>query len=131
MVKKNENDFNVRLSSLRRQAMLTQKQVADALGINRSTYAYYELKDNPSTPSIGILKKLAALYTVPLQELTGDDTPSEGGVLYFAASEPDFNSPTILESFNELSNEEKSLILRFRSCSDEEKSKIDSILSNK
>ncbi len=131
MAKNFKGDLNYRLSSLRRKSMLTQKQVADALGINRSTYAYYESKDNPSTPNITVLCKLASMYKIPLQELTGDSEQQDKGMMYFAASEPDFNSPRLLDSFNELSPEEKLLILKFRSCTEEERASIDSILQDK
>ena len=50
--------FNRRLKQLREINSLTQKQVADILGITRSSYAYYEL--GKSHPGIEGLKILAS-----------------------------------------------------------------------
>ena len=76
------------LTKLRKNARLSQQQVADILKINRSTYAYYET--GKSKPKLPTLKKLAAIYGVSVDELlnqdgTGDnelsvsETPSDTG----------------------------------------------------
>jgi transcriptional regulator with XRE-family HTH domain len=108
MTKLKNIELGRKLTTLRRQYMLTQDQVATALGIKRSTYAYYESKTKPSTPDIITLKKLASIYNLPLEEIVGEDD-----AVLEVASEPLFNSDMII-SFNELSDEEKELILKFR-----------------
>ena len=48
----------VKLISLRKSMGLTQQQVAEAIGVKRSTYAYYE---SATTPSLDIIEKLAKI----------------------------------------------------------------------
>ncbi len=56
-----------RLRCLRQQVGYSQKQMADALCVDRSTYAYYEMgKLNLSIPE---LKKLSAIFNVSVDEL--------------------------------------------------------------
>jgi len=64
------------LKQHRKAQGLTQEQVAQALHIDRTTYAYYEL--GRSSPSIKMAAKLANLYGVTLDELVGRD--AEKGV---------------------------------------------------
>ena len=54
--------FRRRLKFLRESRQLSQRQVADALHIERSTYTSYET--GRSEPSLQNLKRLAALYQV-------------------------------------------------------------------
>lgn len=63
-----------RLKELRLNHKLTQKNIADFLGITESGYGYYEQGRNE--PSIGILKKLSEKYSVSIDYLTGQtDNP--------------------------------------------------------
>lgn len=50
---------------------LTQEQVAKALGIDRSTYTYYELGKN--RPDIDMLKKIAKLFNCSYVDLLDDE----------------------------------------------------------
>lgn len=54
--------FSENLRSLRKKAGLTQSEAADALGISRSTYTYYEL--GKTVPDIFALPILCGLYNV-------------------------------------------------------------------
>lgn len=54
---------------LRRHNTVTQKQIADALHIERSTYTYYELRE--TEPSLTMLIRLARLYDVTTDYLLG------------------------------------------------------------
>lgn len=54
--------FNVRLKELRDRNNLTQRYVADYLGIDVSTYAHYEKGDR--SPDVSKLSKLAELYNL-------------------------------------------------------------------
>ena len=53
-------DFGLRLQELREKTGYTQEQVADLIGISRSTIGGYE--SNISKPRISVLRKLATLY---------------------------------------------------------------------
>ena len=60
-----------KLKEFRKTNKLTQQQIADALNIERSTYAYYE--NGKNRPNINILSKLSRIYNVTLDALTGND----------------------------------------------------------
>ena len=68
-----ENESSIRLTTqlryLRGYNAVTQREIADALCINRSTYAYYELGE--TQPSLLMLVRLAKLYDVTTDYLLG------------------------------------------------------------
>ena len=61
--------LNERLKELRKEKGLTQKQVADALGISDKGYGYYELGQRE--PNIAMLKALCDFYDVSADYLIG------------------------------------------------------------
>lgn len=67
--------FSARLRELRTTAKMTQQEVADHLGIRRSTYAYYET--GAIEPPLTLLQKLATEYRVTVGYLLGNDTVPE------------------------------------------------------
>ena len=56
-----------KIKILRTKFGLTQKEVADALEIERSTYTYYEL--GKTTPSWNAIKKLAQIFQIAPYDL--------------------------------------------------------------
>ena len=82
-----------KLKRLRENFNLTQQQVAEALGIDRSTYAYYEL--GRTTPDLDKIDKLQRLYQVKK-------------TLYLKTN------PKNSDFFYQLNNDEQRLILNFR-----------------
>ena len=65
-------DFGDRLRYYRtHKTKYSQKQVADMLGIERSTYTKYE--SGASEPSIALLKRLKQIYGVSYDELLSSD----------------------------------------------------------
>ena len=68
-----ENESTIHLSKqlrhLRGYNAVTQREIADALCIDRSTYAYYELGE--TQPSLLMLVRLAKLYDVTTDYLLG------------------------------------------------------------
>ncbi len=62
-------DFGVRLKELREAKHLSQADVADRLGVTRSTVSGYEC--NTITPSAEQLVKLAVLYNTSLDYMMG------------------------------------------------------------
>ena len=61
-----------RLKELRKEKGLTQKNVADYLGINMRTYQYYEGKDDKAhRPDLETLVILADYFDVTLDYLVG------------------------------------------------------------
>lgn len=68
------NDFGNKLKILRKGRKLTQEDVAESLGLNRSTISNYEI--GRRMPSIRELKRFAEFYGVGL-EYFGIDTKDE------------------------------------------------------
>ncbi|MBQ7389558.1 MAG: helix-turn-helix transcriptional regulator [Clostridia bacterium] len=64
-------DFGAKLKDLRKQAGMTQQQLADKLGITKSVVSYYELSER--TPSPEVLKELALIFRVSADYLLGID----------------------------------------------------------
>ena len=63
-----------RLKQLRQAYRMTQKQVAQILNLDRSTYAYYETAT--TCPDYGTLVRLAKMYRVSADYLLGmEDSP--------------------------------------------------------
>lgn len=62
-------DFGNRLKELRRQSGMTQKQLAEKIGITKSVISFYELRER--TPSPEILVKLATEFKVSSDFLLG------------------------------------------------------------
>lgn len=65
-------DFGLRLKTLRKQAGLTQQQLATQLGITKSVVSFYELQSR--SPSPEELAKLAKIFHVSADYLLGLDT---------------------------------------------------------
>lgn len=67
-------DFGNKLKKLRLNAGLSQKELADRMGVTKSVISYYELQER--TPSPEILKKLAFIFHVSSDYLLGIESPS-------------------------------------------------------
>ena len=86
------------LIKYRKSFGFTQQKVSDILGIKRSTYGYYEIS---TYPPLSIMKKLANMYKISIDELTGDSTstfiidePTNSGVLTAKQPQAEYN-PTV------------------------------------
>lgn len=97
------------LRRLRKTKGLTQTQLADAVGLGRQAYAYYEKGERE--PSLETLGKLADFFGVSVDELLGrspklfDDARVE--------------RPEVLELFDKLTSHQQALILeRMRAYAD-------------
>ena len=64
-------DFGLRLKTLRKQASLTQQQLAAQLGVTKSVVSFYELQAR--SPSPEVLAKLAQIFHVSADYLLGLD----------------------------------------------------------
>ena len=63
------------MRALRKHRGLTQEQVAKALGIDRSSYTYYEI--GKTEPSIESLLKIAKLFGVTVHDLLEESPPDK------------------------------------------------------
>lgn len=101
--------FGKNITEYRKHCELTQKQIADMLNLNCTTYTKYET--GVSEPSIEIMKKIAAIFGVDINALC-DVQPFE---MTFADSDMPLYS---------LSREEQELVGIYRMFSNEEKEKV-------
>ena len=69
--------FSDRLTQLREQRSLSQKEVANACGVVVRAYQRYEYGERE--PQLSTLIRLADFYRIPLDELVGREIPSAGG----------------------------------------------------
>lgn len=64
-------DFGYILKQLRTESKITQKDLADRIGVTKSVISYYELLER--SPSPEVLIKLAAIFNVTTDYLLGID----------------------------------------------------------
>ena len=95
-----------KLRHYREACVLSQKQVADALNIERSTYTKYETGD--TEPNLNTIVRLAAIYNVSPTELLPMEAAEEPRVNRLKDS-ANANSPIY-----QLSKDERGLIARYR-----------------
>lgn len=104
------------LRLLREKNGLTQKQVADMLNIDRSTYAYYE--SGKTRPDILTIAKLARLYRISTDFLLDVKLPSLQMELRDERVEYQGASSTCVKYLSDLSKDEQDLILFYRQLED-------------
>ena len=68
--------FCANLSTLRRNADMTQSELADKLNLTRQAISRYEKGD--SFPDISILVKIAEIFNISIDELIGAGAPTDG-----------------------------------------------------
>ncbi len=109
---------------------LTQRQVANTLGVNRSTYTYYET--GRSIPSLDILSTLCTIYRITISDLLNAETlpnyVSSPSIKLFPESksettteEPNADDPI---KFSSLTRDEQNLILKYRLYSKKQKEEL-------
>ncbi|MGN1050836.1 MAG: helix-turn-helix transcriptional regulator [Acutalibacteraceae bacterium] len=104
------------LKKLRNDAHLTQQQIADALNIHRTTYAYYELgKTEPNIETLCTLAKILNVSYDQLLPIVNKSSVASGSLEGRKAQK---------EKIYELSSDEQRLVLLFRNLSEEEKQKL-------
>ncbi len=121
-----QSDLQTRLKYCRQKSGLTHSQIADALGVNRSTYTYYER--GRSEPSLDTLTKLSVIFNTDLMYLLGHETlprPINDNTINIS----DINSKSDKEDdtaqyMNMLTKDERSLIIKFRMLKDNQKEEI-------
>ncbi len=106
--------INEKLKYYRAKNNFTQTQVSAALGIDRSTYSYYEL--GKTIPSINMLSNIAKLFNVEIFDLL--DTEKGSDHLSSTTYNPGYYSGERPLSSATLDREEKDLLLLFRQLDD-------------
>ena len=109
-----KNNVYYNLRALRDSHNLTQQNVADVLNISRSSYAYYE--SGTHEPSLETVSTLAKMYNVSIDQIVNSD---------FVLRAPEVPYKTMeLQYFDELTEEERKIIIKYRVMSDENKEQI-------
>ena len=117
--KKESTLIGTKLRRCRNNCKLSQQQVADALGIHRATYSYYEL--GRSQPDLSMIVKIAQIFRVePSRLLPGEKEESLSD-----------NEIDLLTPIYSLTRDEQSLIIAFRLLSSENKAKFLDKITNK
>ena len=102
--------MNNKLKALRKNSALTQKQIADVIGIDRSTYSYYE--NGKASPSLEVLVKIAKVFNVTLDYIIyGEESKTVQPVSVLTDN---YTSYSKVDSFVNLSLEEKNLLMYSR-----------------
>ncbi len=102
------------LRRYRVQAGFSQKSVAEALGISRSTYTYYETGKTSPDPST--LFRIAQIFDIPLEQLFHADKHSETVMLWDSgAKRAPKKAAADPKRAGELTSGEKALVAYIRS----------------
>lgn len=112
--------FAERLKALRKENSFTQKQIADILGVDRSTYAYYELAR--TRPDIDTLVVIAKIFNVTTDYLLTDCDSRTGAVNEEGAAYR--RSEFSFDHLADLSKDERELILYYRMLNNNMKTEI-------
>ena len=113
--------FTDRLKLARSECKLTQQQIADMLGIDRSTYSYYEL--GVSEPSYEKIIALARIFKTDVEWLIGADKGAEDWNA--ADSELKVIKASKMKQMSELSKDERQLVSLYRmAAANNDKKKI-------
>lgn len=112
----------------RENAALTQKQVADALNMERSTYAYYE--SGVSHPSGEMIIRLSNLFNVDYRmfmdavgDLEFDKKPEDTNFTTFSD-----DSYEQREKLYALKKDEQNFLILYRTCEPEQREEVVNLL---
>jgi len=97
-----------RLRQIRKKHGYTQQNVADVIGVDRTTYTVYEI--GPSTPSVSTLYKLSRLYNVSVDYLMGVENEKH----YHETVQTLNSTPLYQEEVPKLDKQEKLMLMFFR-----------------
>lgn len=114
-----------KLKELRVNCRMTQDDIAELLGMSRTSFSKYE--NGAANPPLSVLRKLSAIYNVPIEYLIHDEfttlTFNDGK----DDAEPDLEEA--LKGFCDLTRDEKMLIMKLRLKGADALKMIDEILS--
>lgn len=110
--------LNEQLKRIRKANRLTQLQLAEVIGIERSTYASYETGRN--RPDVALLEKIAKVFGVTVDFIINIDTV---GDFDFTQEREKYAKATKETLFCDLNAQERQLIAMYRLCDGAEKQK--------
>lgn len=101
--------LNNKLKELRKNSSLTQEQISEVIGVDRSSYSYYE--NGKATPSLGVLIKIAKVFNVTLDYIVFGEHSETVETVTLADSGNGYKK---VDSFANLSDDEKNLLMYSR-----------------
>ncbi len=106
-------ELGKKLLQLRKEFKMTQDDVANILGMSRTSFSKYE--NGIANPPLQVMRKLASLYNVGLEYLIFDDNTS---IKLNDSQEEDVDSAdSTLARITDLRPVEKKIICKFRTLS--------------
>ena len=119
--------LGTRLRKFRKENGYSQNHIANILGVERSTYTYYET--GKTVPVIFDLMRLADLYSVSLDDLLGFHADSSDPLAFGDPRQPDKTTVRrkeryLSEAVQDLSAEERQLLAYYRSAKPAERRQI-------
>lgn len=111
--------FSERLKKIRLACGLTQENVANALGIERTTYTYYE--SGRHEPSLVRTQEIAKLFNTDIATLLGENDIASGNLVL---ADEAIEYGVEFDKFNELKRDEAMLLLYYRRLDSGKKAKI-------
>lgn len=119
--------LGTRLRKFRKENGYSQNHIANILGVERSTYTYYET--GKTVPVIFDLMRLADLYSVSLDDLLGFHADSSDPLAFGDPRQPVKTTVRrkeryLSEAVQDLSAEERQLLAYYRSAKSAERRQI-------
>lgn len=109
-----------KLLNLRKEYKMTQNDVAEILGMSRTSFSKYE--NGIANPPLQVLRKIATIYNVGLEYLIFDENTLIR--LNDPLNEDDETAEVPFSKITDLKPIEKEIIGKFRTLSDEEKTEF-------
>lgn len=113
-----------KLLMLRKEFKMTQDDVANILGMSRTSFSKYE--NGIANPPLQVLRKLASIYNVGLEYLIFDENTSIK--LHDPQEEDEDSAEAPSSRITDLKPIEKEIVGKFRTLSDDEKEKLIGIM---
>ncbi len=122
MSKKGNKSIGNKLRLIRQNCGLTQTQVAQALGVDRTTYGGYE--NSRTEPSLATLVKLSQIFRVEPTAIL----PSENDNLTLNDFEDSYDNTA--KPIYSLTKNEQALLVSYRALSEKEKKRLLAKITN-
>lgn len=107
--------LNDKLKNLRKEHKFNQQNIADALGINRSTYAFYET--GRTVPPIETVVALSKIYNISLDYILGSEEEITLAKVYDDIA-------AYVDPIAYLKGDEKKIIMHYRLLDEENRKKL-------
>lgn len=127
MSEQNNDNLVTKLKALRDAYGMTQDEVADVLGMNRTSLSKYE--NSAANPPLAVLRKLAKIYNVKIEYFVSDSIePIVNLAENDSGFEPDPENPIVAVA--DLTHEERLVVMRLRLMSEDEREQVKNFIEH-